>query len=50
LRCPDIIDYDQELGDAPPDAQPNWEFRLMAVLVWIGVPAVFWGGIIWFVS
>jgi hypothetical protein len=45
LPWPDNINYDQELVDAPPDALPDWAFRLMSVVVWIGVPVVFWGGI-----
>ena len=51
LTLPDNINYDQELVDAPPDALPDWAFRLVAVVVWIGVPVLFWAGIIaWFVS
>ena len=45
LRWPDNINYDQETVDAPPDALPDWAFRLVSVAVWIGVPVVFWGGI-----
>jgi hypothetical protein len=44
LRWPDGIRNDQELVRPGPDALPDWAFSLAAV-VWIGVPAVFWGGI-----
>ena len=51
LPLPDHINYDQELVDAPPDSLPDWAFPLVAVVVWIGVPVLFWAGIItWFVS
>jgi hypothetical protein len=43
LRWPDGIRNDQELVRSAPDALPDWAFRL-AVVVWIGVPALFWGG------
>ena len=51
LPLPDHINYDQELVDAPPDSLPDWAFPLVAVVVWIGVPVLFWAGIItWFVN
>jgi hypothetical protein len=51
LPLPDNINYDQELVDAPPDSLPDWTFCLVAVVVWIGVPGLFWAGIVaWFVS
>jgi hypothetical protein len=51
LPWPDNVNYDQELVGDRPDALSNWAFLLVGVVLWIGVPAVFWAGMIaWFAS
>jgi hypothetical protein len=47
LRWPDGIRYDQQLVCSGDDGQPDWALRLVGVVLWMVVPAVFWGMAAW---